>query len=136
MQRSNFLSRVLSCLHRDNRFFKPALKTLQLTLTHFSLDPSLYLPTLGFEYSQKVVYAHPAKQPMFQGKSYDKINIDLLMHTANLFKYHMMTPDAATLFEMYHDLEENQRPQAWDSRLNHGPGLKKLGTYWKGTYGQ
>ena len=136
VQQSNILSHVLSCLNRDDRTFNPALKTLQLTLTHLLLDPSLSLGTIGFEYSQKAVYEHPAKQPLFRGQNYSKVNIELIMHTVNFFKHHMMNPDAQTLYELYHELEDHERPQPWNSRLQQCPGVAKLGRYWKGSYGE
>lgn len=133
IKRSNILDKVLSCLHRDERIFNPALKTLQLVLTHFSFDTSLRLPTLGFEYSQKAVYAHPTKQPLFQGRTFNKVNIDLVMHTANFFKFHFTTLEAQTLYNLYSELESHERPQAWNTRLDQGATW--LGKHWRGSYG-
>lgn len=135
VQRSNILDKVLSCLYRDPTF-NPALKTLQAVLTHLQFDLSLRLPTLGFSYSQKAVYGHPNKFPMFRGQNYNKVNIDFIMHTANFFKYHMTMKDAQTLYEVYSELEDHEKPKAWSSRIHQGPGVEKLGKRWKGSYGE
>lgn len=137
VQSSNILDKVLSCLYRTPEF-SPALKTLQLVLFHLQLDLSLGPATsvYGFPYSQKAVYGHPGKVPLFQGRNFNKVNIDFLMHTGNFFKYHLAEPQAQTLYELFSELEPHEQPQAWDSRVHQGPDVKELGKHWKGSYGK
>lgn len=135
VESSGILKKVMSCLHRDHRF-SPLLQTLQLVLTHLQLDLSMESPTLGFPWSQQAVYGHPDDFPMFKDRNKSKINIEFLLHTANFFKFHMTKKEAHTLYTLFHGLEDHQKPRAWDARLHKGPGVKKLGKHWKGSYGK
>ncbi|KAK4697460.1 hypothetical protein P7C71_g612, partial [Lecanoromycetidae sp. Uapishka_2] len=135
VQRSSIFSSAV-CPFREEPNYNPALKTLQIVLFHLQLDRSLDVGMLGFPFSQSAVYAHPQQNPLFLNHGLD-VNIDLLMHTANFFKYHMTQATENTLYTIFNELEDDQKPRAWESQLQQGrgiPGVKKLGTHWKGSY--
>ena len=102
---------------------------------HWQLDLSLHSPVCGFPYSQQAVYAHPDDFPIFLDENYRKVNIEFLSHTANFFKYHIRNPQEQTLYHLFEQLEDHEKPRPWEARLFQGPGVKKLGKKWKGSYG-
>lgn len=60
------------------------------------------------------------------------------MHTANFFKYHITLESENTLYTLFNELEDDQKPRAWEGQLQQGrgiPGVKRLGSHWKGSYG-
>lgn len=108
-----------------------------LPIQHLSRQADSSICT-GFPHSQIAVYGHPEQYPLFLDNGF-QVNIDLLMHTANFFKYHMTREDENTLFTLFKELKDDQKPRAWDSQLQQGrgvPGVKKIGSHWKGSYGK
>ena len=138
VQRTNVLDKVLSTFYHGPNI-NPLLQTLQLVFTHWQLDRSLQIQTYGFSYSQRAVYGHPDDYPMFLDNDRFRVNIEFLLHTANFFKYHITHEQENTLFSLFEELEEGQKPRAWEGPIQQGrgiPGVKRLGTHWKGSYGE
>lgn len=134
LQTTNFLDNVLSVVNRS-RHTHPLLRTLQLIFTHWQLDTSLQSRCCGFSYSQQAVYMHPNKASLFLDKKCREVNIDQLLHTANFFKSHIKADGEHLLFDSFNDLDDREKPGVWDRQLFQGPGVKKLGRKWKGSYG-
>lgn len=109
------------------------LKAEQLVFTHWSLEFSSKFPAYGFSESQQAVYGHPDEVPMFED-TMTTVNIDLLLHIANFFKYHITRKEEATLFHQFEQLAEDQKPRVWRHRIEQV--WRKLGRSWKGSYGK
>lgn len=92
-------------------------------------------PPLGFQDSQCAVYSHPRKVPLI-GDVIFNVNTQFLMHLVNFFRQHLTQASEHTLYELFRELGDHEKPRAWDSKLYNGPGVKKLGRYWKGTFGE
>ena len=137
VQRSGFLRKALVCL-QGNSGINPLLETLQLVLTHLelSIGSAKANPPLGLAYSQFAVYRHPDESPMFNFGDKSQVSISLLLHIANFFKHHMTRKDENTLYDLFSQLEEHEKPKAWKSRLHQGDGAPRPGRHWKGTYGK
>ena len=108
------------------------LYTMQLTLAHMSLTAGLSSPaseTVCFPQSQQMAYSTAARQPMFDGRGH--INVELVLHIVNFFKYHFMRKEEQ-LCAPYMSLSECERPQGWAKMLQDGP--QRLGKHWKGCY--
>ncbi|MCJ1427607.1 hypothetical protein MMC29_005510 [Sticta canariensis] len=130
VRRSNLLQSVFgwpSSKYKSNNL----LQVIQLLFMHWSLEFSLDCPTYGFPNSQRAVYSHPNELPMFGDYKLD-VNIELLLHIANFFKYHLTSEEEATLFYPFKDLAADQKPRTWKSRI--GQGLSEIGSTWKGSY--
>ncbi|MCJ1223689.1 hypothetical protein MMC12_000332 [Toensbergia leucococca] len=110
----------------------PLMETIQLLFTHWTLELPSCRRTYGFPTSQQVVYSHPNTCPMFLDSHMRKVNIEYLLHVANFFKYHLTLPEEATLYHLFQELEDDEKPRGWQGRLEQGP--KKLGSHWKGSY--
>lgn len=111
------------------------MQTLQLVFTHWQVDQSLGFRTHSFEFSQQAVYSTAQKWPLFLDKFSTKVNVEYLLHIVNFFKHHM-TGFNEQMFDIVSELEEDEKPGPWDRKLFQGPGVKKLGKYWKGAYGE
>lgn len=113
----------------------PLLQTLQLVLTHLNLEIASVRPSpvLGFAKSQFLVYSHPEVYPMFSNSW--QISTNLLVHIVNFFRHHLVEK-GEDMYEIFSQLQEHEKPKAWDSRLVQGEGVKQLGKHWKGTYGK
>lgn len=111
----------------------PLLQAIQLLFAHWSLELSLDCPTYGFATSQKVVYSHRKIWLMFEGRMLS-VNIELLLHISNFFKYHLTSQYEATLLYHFQELPKDQKPRAWTGLLE--TGVRQIGTSWKGSYGK
>ncbi|MCJ1253742.1 hypothetical protein MMC24_001554 [Lignoscripta atroalba] len=110
----------------------PLLQTIQLLLTHWSLDLSLYCPTYGYHISQKAVYSHPKDCPLFLDQHMRVVNVEFLLHIANFFKYHITHKDEGILNYDFELLSHDKKPKAWQKSLEQG--LSKPGSKWMGSY--
>ena len=130
VQRSNMLRKMFYSLKEESNM-SPLLQTLQLILTHMELSiPSVRAsPALGFAYSQFAVYSHPDEFPMFSLDGAWQISLNLLLHIANFFKQHLTQKGENSLYELFSQLKEHEKPKAWNSRLIQGEGVKKLGKH-------
>lgn len=129
---SKLLQYVLGRNARENGA-TTLLQAIQLLFAHWSLEFSLDCPTHGFMTSRKVVYSHRKTWLMFEGRMLS-VNIELLLHIANFFKYHLTNEYEATLFNHFQELPEDQKPRAWNGPLE--TGVRQIGTSWKGSYGK
>ena len=110
----------------------PFLETIQLVLTHWSLDLSLSCPTFNFPSSQKQVYGHPDDFPLFLDAQMKRVNVEWLLHVVNFFKYHMVGKEEMSLYPSYVQLADEDLPKVWTEPLRQG--VRRLGSHWKGTY--
>ena len=136
--KSNFLGDICvesSRVVDSNARFRvnPFYHAVQLVLTHLSLDLSIGLPARNFEVSQKAAYEHAQDAAIVNGGRHLTVNVEWLLHVSNFFKYHATCKDEATLFPIYEDLDDCDKPKAWVGRLKDGTDL--IGKYWKGSYG-
>lgn len=109
------------------------LQALQVLFAHWSLEFSLDNPTWGFATSQKVVYSHPNTWLMF-GDYMLSVNIELLLHISNFFKYHITSQQEGTLYYLFQELSDDQKPRTWEGPLRNG--VRQIGASWKGSYGK
>ena len=87
-----------------------------------------------FPVSQKAVYSHPDRVAgLFADDKFMSVNLELVGHLSNFFKYHAVCYEEATLFDVFDALGKNERPSMWDSQILQGP--QKLGRTWKGAFG-
>lgn len=138
MERLNYFTRrsnLLRCvLQLDGSKVHGLLQVVQLLFFPWSLDLAMNYPTISFPASQQIVYSHPEKNPLFRDKHKTRVNLNVLLHITNFFKYHMTQQQEATLFVPFQDLEENEKPKIWQSKLEQG--IRKLAKSWKGSYGK
>lgn len=90
-------------------------------------------PDDQFPISQKAIYAHPDVAGLFADDKYMTVNLDLLGHLSNFFKFHVACYEQVSLFEVFDALGKGERPSMWDSQIMQGP--TKLKRHWKGTFG-
>lgn len=127
-------SNILQCVLRYGPKAHELLQVVQLLFFPWSLDMAMNYPTINFPASQQTVYSHPEEIHLFGDKHKTRVNINFLLHITNFFKYHMTQPQEASLFLPFQDLEDNEKPKVWQSKLEQG--IQKLGKSWKGSYGK
>lgn len=136
IRKSNLLHNVFDprCEMVESSLLEPSLlQTIRLLFTHWSLEFPLDCPTFGFPDSQRAAYSHPDEDPLF-GRYKLSVNVDLLLHIANFFKYHIATKEEATLFHPFNDLPDDDKPRAWKGQIQDG--LREIGRSWLGSYGK
>lgn len=131
-RRSNLLQNVFSLL-ADQDSVHPLLQAIQLLFANWSIEFSLDCPTYGFPNSQQAVYSHRDEVPMFTEHMHI-VNIALLLHIANFFKYHLTCEGEATLFNPFKGLTGEEKPRALCKPIQHG--LSRIGQLWKGSSGK
>ena len=130
---SNILDNIVFGAHRSDHHIR-FLQTIQLLFTHWQLNLSVRSQARGFGFSQHMVYNHPSKVPMFLDRKWT-VNVEYFLHIVNFFKYHMKTETENTLYPLFRELKQSERPSAWDCQLVQVQGVKKLDSNWKGSYG-
>ncbi|KAK5007161.1 hypothetical protein LTR28_005618 [Elasticomyces elasticus] len=118
----------------------PLLLTIQLLLIHISVDVGDHMPRglqnasccYAFPTSQRFAYGSANDHPVFVGFNAQEINVEWVLHVANFFRYHLVTPAESTLYPFYELLDAMQKPKAWQRELKNGE--VKLGKVWKGCY--
>lgn len=84
--------------------------------------------------SQKAIYAHPDDVAgLFANDKFMTVNLKLLGHLSNFFKYYITCYEEETFFDVFNALRKHERPSLWDSQIMQGP--TKLGRHWKGAFG-
>ncbi|KAH8727517.1 hypothetical protein GQ44DRAFT_648578 [Phaeosphaeriaceae sp. PMI808] len=118
----------------EENMVSPALAAVKLMCSHFLLESKLKHNVFAVEESQYVVYMATSKAPLytFGNISQTELNMNWVLHCMQFFRYHMMCPDVATLFDAMDDLSQLQKPSAWQEPLKKGS--YPLGKHWKGTY--
>ena len=87
-----------------------------------------------------VVYSKPATNPLFVtdgvlGTSH--VNMQFALHMINFWRYHIVYPEAQTLFIDPTKLELGDRPQGWKRPVfNKKAGIRPLSKRWKGSCGK
>ena len=110
-----------------------------MTLLSFQLQATLRRASTStpgdlYPISQKAVYAHPDQVVgLFADDKYMSVNLDLVSHLSNFFKYHITCYEEASLYDLYGALRKSEKPNVWDSQILQGP--QKLRKHWKGTFG-
>lgn len=130
---SSFLDEIIVGVERTNQEGR-AFQAIQLILSHLQLDLSFKRDVKGFGEAQRVVYSHPRKAILFLDKK-GTINIEHFLHVVNFFKHHMKTETENTLYPLLCDLDEDERPSAWERPLTSSGSIEMLGRNWKGSYG-
>lgn len=97
-----------------------------------SLEPHIMNYNFGFPDSQSAVYSCGFSHPLIGGIDDRTINMDLLLHNVNFWKYHMIREAEATLFQSFSELDDDERPRWWSTQLTQA--RQPLGRHWKGSY--
>lgn len=110
------------------------LLIVKLCLAPFALN-QYYATVHGFMHiddSQRMVYTHQDKQPLFFGE-YTTINVRWILHAINFFAFHMRAADGEGVFSVdYENLQECFLPQFWNGKLTNG--TQTLDHRWIGAY--
>ena len=109
------------------------LQVIQLIFTPWSLKFPNDYPIWAFPLSQKAVYSHPNRAPLFYNQM-TKVNLELLLHIANFFKWHLTSEGEVTLFNQYQELDNNERPRIWQHKLEQH--TTRIGKTWLGCHGK
>ena len=114
---------------------KKKIMAVQLCLAAIILHPDHCSSKVSnFDISQDYVYGTMAKRPLFKGKFKLDIDLELLLHTVNFFKFHLKAGGGEGLLcYQYEDLKKDELPQTWLGNIK--AGTQVLGSHWKGTYG-
>ena len=129
---NNYWNRGLGQPTRLFQAVHVTLLSLQLQATLRQTNTST--PGDLYPISQKAVYAHPDQAVgLFACDKYMSVNLDLVSHLSNFFKYHITCYEEDSLHDVYGALLESERPKVWDSQILQGP--QKLRKHWKGTFG-
>jgi len=84
--------------------------------------------------SQKAIYNHPNENAgLFADDEFMTVNLDLLGHLSNFFKFYITCYEEVALFDVFDALGKHERPSLWESQIMQGP--TKLGRHWKGVFG-
>jgi len=98
---------VVSATSRDT-----ILYVVQICLASFVLHPKMSTTRAShFDISQYQVYSLADSQPLFAGKWKQDINVRLILHLVNFFKYHFKAEGEGLLAHCYKQLELDQVPQ-------------------------
>ena len=133
VQSSNILDNILYDTTTGS-YGARLMQTLQVVFTHWQLDICIRSEIRGFALSQHIVYTRPDEMLLFIDKKWT-LNLTYLLHVANFFKYHMKSDHEDTLSHLMLDLEDSEKPAAWDQELKTGPQVKPLGASWMGSFG-
>ena len=77
---------------------------------------------------------HIVSPILFSSDCDNVCHISDLPRQANFFQYHITEPDEQSLYSYFAALANDEKPQAWTAPVQ--AGLSKLGTHWKGSYGE
>ncbi|KAI9847748.1 MAG: hypothetical protein M1838_000793 [Thelocarpon superellum] len=110
------------------------MQVVQVSLSHITLHRRFYTPAQNLGVSQKAVYESVDVSPLFKGHGEDKVNLAWLLHVCNFYKNHLLQHEEATLYHPYHELANDQVPQA-------GVGTPQTtlavpGQHWLGSFGE
>lgn len=87
-----------------------------------------------FPISQKAIYSHPDRAVgLFIGQDKLTVNLELVGHLSNFFKYHATCYEEAHLYDIFQTLGQHEKPTMWDNQILQGP--QKLQRHWKGFFG-
>ncbi|KAI9734917.1 MAG: hypothetical protein M1834_001997 [Cirrosporium novae-zelandiae] len=126
---------LLNCVLQHSPKFKisPLLAVMQLVLFHKTLTlPAKSSNHHSFNASQKVAYQDPVKVPIFRGRKKNKVNLDWALHISNFFSYHIKSTAESTLWPYFNELQDWEKPKAWDKKLEDATSI--LGKNWLGSY--
>ncbi|KAF2745527.1 hypothetical protein M011DRAFT_138892 [Sporormia fimetaria CBS 119925] len=85
-----------------------------------------------FEDSQRAVYEHWNRAPIFTGDGDLQVNMEWALHCFNFFRHHMVREDVNSLYDAMAALEPGDRPSAWRNQISQGRSI--MSRHWKGTY--
>ncbi|KAH8808612.1 hypothetical protein F5884DRAFT_858140 [Xylogone sp. PMI_703] len=118
----------------DNNNFAELL-IIQICLASLSLNRFYHASNklVGFDESQRMVYAHQDGEPLFSGRYSSVVNARWVLHALNFFKFHMRAQDGeGVLNAEYESYDDWMLPQFWTGKLVNG--TQKLGRRWLGAY--
>lgn len=107
------------------------LQTIHVLLAPQILDIKHPRETFNYPQSQIVAYGTKESFPMFEGSYGLDINMNMIMHNLNFWKYQMTTRHEP-LFSAFENLDNSERPRFWTDKLQQG--CSKLGKKWKSSY--
>lgn len=119
---------------RETNKYNPLLQTIQVMLAprYLTICPLMATWAFDFETSQRWMYGNSQQAPYFIGCNSLDVNMGLVLHAVNFWKYHLVREWEGTLFASFEDLEADEKPRYWTEQLK--PGVQKLGRHWKGSY--
>jgi hypothetical protein len=110
-----------------------SLAAIRVMATHFLFDQALQPGNwFAIDDAQKAVYAATNEAPLYGGPYKNILNMEWVLQCVNFFRYYMSGPLASDLHDTMQDLDESQKPSAWEEPLKSGS--YPLGSHWKGTY--
>ncbi|KAJ4296664.1 hypothetical protein N0V90_006712 [Kalmusia sp. IMI 367209] len=111
-----------------------SLAAVRLMCAHFLFDQEGQSCACWYaiDESQKAVYAATNTAPLYIGPKKNCLNMEWMLHCLNFFRYHMMTPDASSLYDTMKGMDVSQKPSPWRGPLQ--TGSYPLSRWWKGTY--
>lgn len=124
--------RVPPAKGNEKKDVHPTLAAVQLMCAHFIFGLFGRHQVIGFDESQKAVYAPTNAAPIFKGDKSNEVNMEWCLHCFNFFHFYMTTPDVSLLYDSMEDLNDGDKPSAWREPLK--AGSQPLSGAWKGTY--
>ncbi|KAL5389947.1 hypothetical protein DPSP01_002006 [Paraphaeosphaeria sporulosa] len=117
----------------ENAAVSESLVAVRIIATHFlfgeAIQPGAWF---AIDDAQRAVYSSTNDAPLYLGHQKHVVNLDWVLQCLNFFRYYMTVPEASDLHDAMHELDDSQRPTAWDGALKSGSYV--LGNHWRGTY--
>ncbi|KAI9844218.1 MAG: hypothetical protein M1837_005724 [Sclerophora amabilis] len=121
-------------VHPVQYTINPLLLAIQLTLAHLYLRPVINMDVHHFEISQQTVYAPMTQIQLYIGNTANFVNLGLLNHILNFFKYHLTVVHEGELYHLLKRLEEKSKPSGWPHILSQT--LSSMNQNWIGQSGR
>ncbi|KAI9674683.1 MAG: hypothetical protein M1817_001586 [Caeruleum heppii] len=134
VQRTNVLKdrhKVAKCPAAKGEPLHYALRLILLPMA-LDLNHPIIEAMFPFQDAQKAAYSYIEPSPLLQGRRKDLVNLEYLVKMADYWKTHITRSQEFTLYHYFADLEELERPQMWEGRLQDVPPF--MGKHWLGTY--
>lgn len=135
-----FAARYVPKKYRNQDIFQekpnPLMRMLQVLMAPSLLDPRPFPrgPQIAdFSTSQYMAYSGSKARPIFGGCNGMDIDFDWCLHNLNFWRNHLLCEDEASLNSIYKVLEDHERPQYWQTLLQHD-SADYIGKKWKGSY--
>ena len=93
-----------------------------------ALDPSMCVRCRRTDYDIGAVYSYDidiGKQLVSRGE----LDLGRILHMRNFWLRHLLNPDEATFYNIFHQLPECLRPRGGECRFEEGLGLS---SFWAG----
>ncbi|GAE00271.1 hypothetical protein ACLA_045390, partial [Paecilomyces variotii No. 5] len=131
ISKSSFLKRPVSRFAiRSQDLCSDTFCTVQLCLTHLSLDLNLSYRCLRTDYDIASVYSY-GRAPENPFVSIENLDLRKLLHIRNFWQRHLVNPDEGSFYKSFASLREEQRPHPWKQPIERG---NRHGSSWLGYY--